>query len=58
MYAKQQSSTDLHAIAHNSGKLNAATKLCASQYRAHFTLPTGTINNSCTECPLFSDTAT
>ena len=35
---------DLHAVAQNSGKLNASTKFRVSHYRARFTLPAVTAN--------------
>ena len=38
-FSKQQSSTDLHADVHNSGKLNASAKFRASHYRVRFALP-------------------
>ena len=60
-FSKQQSSTDLHADVHNSGKLNASAKFRASHYRARFALPAGTANlkfNFCAECTLFPDTVT
>ena len=38
-FSQQQSSTDLHAVTCNLGKLNAGAKI---HYRAHFTLSTGT----------------
>ena len=44
VFLKQQSSTDLHADVHNSGKLNASAKFRASHYRARFALPAGTAN--------------
>ena len=44
VFLKQQSSTDLHADVHNSGKLNASAKFRASHNRARFTLPAGTAN--------------
>ena len=44
VFSKQQSSTDLHAVAHNSGKLNAIAKFRASHYGVRFALPTGTVN--------------
>ena len=43
-FSKKQSSTDLHADSHNSGKLNASAKFRASHYRARFALPAGTAN--------------
>ena len=57
--SRQWSSTDPHAISHNSGKLNASVKNRASPYRAGFALSAGTTNWKlffCTECHLFSDT--
>ena len=50
-FSKQQSSTDLHADAHNSGKLNA------SAYRARFALPAGIAKKICADFFL-SDKAT
>ena len=44
VFSKQQSSTDLHADVHNSGKLNASAKFHASHHRARFALPAGTAN--------------
>ena len=35
-FSKQQSSTDLHADVHNSGKLNASAKFRAPHYRARY----------------------
>ena len=43
-FSKQQSSTDLHADVHNSGKLNASAKFRASYYRVRFALPARTAN--------------
>ena len=41
-FSQQQSSTDLHAVACDLGKLNSGAKIRASYYRAHFTLSAGT----------------
>ena len=41
-FSQQQSSTDLHAVTCNLGKLNAGAKIHASYYRVHFELSTGT----------------
>ena len=40
-FSQQQSSTDLHTVTCNSGKLNAGAKIYASHYRARFTLSGG-----------------
>ena len=45
-FSKQQSATDLHAVALNSGKLNAIVKFRASHYRGCFTLPVGTVTRN------------
>ena len=53
--------TDPHSTSHNSGKLNATTKIRASHYRAGFALSEGTANWKfifCVECHIFSDTVT
>ena len=41
-FSQQQSSTDLHAVAYNLGKLNAGSKIWASHYTARFSLSTDT----------------
>ena len=41
-FSQQQSSTDLHAVTCNLGKLNAGTKNRASHYRVRFTLSAST----------------
>ena len=41
-FSQQQSSTDLHAVACNLGKLNAGAKIRAFHYRACFVLSAGT----------------
>ena len=44
MLFQQQSSTHLHAVTRNLGKLNAGAKLRASHYRACFALSACTAN--------------
>ena len=41
-FSEQQSSTYLHTVACNLGKLNAGAKIRASHYRARFALSVGT----------------
>ena len=41
-FSQQQSSTDLHAVTCNLGKLNAGAKIRASYCRARFALSAGT----------------